>query len=133
MIFSPKMGLVQKLSALLIGMSSVAMSAITSALPTQVSGQLIDLSCYSENKDNIGNHHINKGLTCAQACAREDFEVGLLAQHGTIYHVHGGLAANSNAKLIPHMSKLVTVTGYLSKENGQNVIASDDLQVANKE
>jgi hypothetical protein len=133
MIRSIKMGLAQKLSALLIGISSVAMSAITSSLPNQVSGQLIDLSCYSENKDNIGNHHINKGLTCAQACAREGFEVGLLARDGTIYHVHGGLAANSNAKLIPHLSKLVTITGYLSKEKGQDVIASDDLQVANKE
>jgi hypothetical protein len=133
MICSLKMGILQKASALLVGMSSVGMFAITSFLPNQVSGQLIDLSCYSENKDNIGNHHINKGLTCAQACAREGFEVGLLAQDGTIYHVHGGLAANSNAKLILHMSKLVTIIGYLSKEKGQNVIASDDLQVANKE
>jgi hypothetical protein len=133
MICSPKNYVVQKIATLLIGTTSVAVLAVTSPLPNQVTGQLVDLSCYSENKDNIGNHHINRGLTCAQACAREGFEVGLLTRDGTVYHVHGGLTANSNAKLAPHMSKFVTITGVISKEKGQDVIASDGLKEVDKD
>lgn len=123
----------QKLLTFLIVLSSVAMLGMAFSSSTSMSGQLIDLSCYLENRDNIGNHHLNKGMTCAQACAREGFEVGLLTQDGTIYHVRGGVTANSNASLVPHMSKHVTIIGVISKEKGQNVIVSNNLQASETE
>jgi hypothetical protein len=128
MICSSDKCLAQKVLTLFVGMSSVAMLAMTSSSSDRVAGQLIDLSCYSENRDNVGNHHINKGMTCAQACAREGFEVGLLTLDGTIYHVRGGLTENRNARLVPYISKHVTLTGFISKEKSQNVITSHNLQ-----
>jgi len=93
-----------------------------------VSGQLIDLACYAQDKENTGNHHKNRGVICAQACAREGFAVGLLTQDGLLYRVTGDLAANYNAKLVPHMTHIVTLTGDVTRTDGQNVITANALK-----
>ena len=95
----------------------------------EVTGQLIDLACYAQDKENTGNHHKSRGLICAQACAREGFAVGLLTQDGTIYRVTGDLAANYNAKLVPQMTHIVTLTGDVKHPDGQNVVAANALKV----
>jgi hypothetical protein len=69
-------------------------------------------------------------LNCARACALEGFPVGLLTTDGKVYHVTGDLAANSNAKLAPHMTKTVTITGDVSQKDGETIIAGSDLKVA---
>jgi hypothetical protein len=93
-----------------------------------VSGQLIDLACYSIDKDNTGNHHKNKGLMCARACALEGFAVGVLTAAGKVYEVTGPLAANSNAKLVPYMGQAVTLTGEVSERDGKSAIAAEDIR-----
>jgi hypothetical protein len=98
----------------------------------EVTGQLIDLSCYALDKENTGNHHKNRGLICAQACAREGFAVGLLTTDGKVYQVIGELAANYNAKLAPHMSHTVTLTGEISEKNHQTVITATSLKMISK-
>jgi hypothetical protein len=95
----------------------------------EITGQLIDLACYAQDKENTGNHHKNRGVICAQACAREGFAVGLLTQNGTVYRVTGDLAANYNAKLVPQMTRIVTLTGDVTHPGGQNVIAANALKV----
>jgi hypothetical protein len=95
-----------------------------------VTGQLIDLACYTLDKENVGLHHRNRGLDCARACAKEGFQVGLLTSDGKAYHIIGNLAANKNAKLWPHMAQTVTVTGTISEENGQTMIAGRDLEMS---
>jgi hypothetical protein len=120
-------------TALLLGLLSVAMVAFTSPISQPVTGTLIDLSCYSENKSNTDNHHMNRGMTCAQACAREGFEVALLTHDGTVYHLRGSLIAHKNAKLISRMSQTVTITGIISKVNGQNLLASESLTEFSRE
>ena len=94
-----------------------------------VTGQLIDLACYTQDKSNTGNQHKNRGLICAQACAREGFPVGLLTAAGRVYQVTGSLAADSNAKLVPHMAHTVTLTGEVSEKDGQLTIAASDLKM----
>jgi hypothetical protein len=95
-----------------------------------VTGQLIDIACYSQNKEDTANRHRGKGSICAQACAREGFAVGLLTTDGKLYQVMGELAANSNAKLVPHMGRAVTITGEVEEKDGEMVIlGSDDLKM----
>jgi hypothetical protein len=108
---------------------SVAVIAGAFERNDRVTGILIDLSCYSQDKNDTGNHHHDKGLVCAQACAREGFEVGVLTTDGTVYHVRGGLTDEGNAKLVPYMAQTVALTGKISKQEGQMVITSDELAV----
>jgi hypothetical protein len=92
-----------------------------------IRGQLIDLACYSEDKSNTGNAHKGYGLICARACALEGFPVGLLTANGKVYRIEGRLAANSNAKLVPHMAETVTISGETAEEDGQSTITADSL------
>ena len=93
-----------------------------------VTGQLIDLACYSLDKANTGNHHQHQGLNCARACALEGFAVGILTADGRVYEITGEWTANSNAKLVPHMAQTVTLTGEVREENGKLTIAANDLR-----
>lgn len=108
-----------------LGMRAFGQSSVT------VSGQLVDLACYSQNKADVGIAHHGKGLDCAQSCAKEGYQVGLLTSDGKVYHVIGGLAANKNAKLWPHMAQTVTITGSVSEQYGQQMLSADDLSLSN--
>jgi hypothetical protein len=114
--------------ALFLGFASVAIVSVAASSSSRVAGRLVDISCYSQDKNDTGNHHARKGMTCAQACAREGFEVGLLTPDGKLYHIRGGLSTKSNAKLIPYMSQNVTITGVFSEMNGQKMISAEDLE-----
>jgi hypothetical protein len=120
----------RRVAIIAIGVLLAAGSAAVAFLRSQsVTGQLIDLACYSQDASNTGNHHRNRGLICAQACAREGFAVGLLTSDGTVYQVAGGLTADSNAKLVPHMTETVIITGDVTEGGGQLTIAASDLRV----
>jgi hypothetical protein len=93
-----------------------------------VTGKLIDLACYSQNKEDTANGHRGKGVICAQACAREGFAVGLLTTGGKVYHVMGELAANSNARLVPQMGQVVIIAGEVKEKDGQMMIFGSDLK-----
>jgi hypothetical protein len=119
-----------KSAAVLVGTLLVA----TIVIPVfgnieSVTGQLIDLACYSQNKEDTANQHRGKGSICAQACAREGFPVGLLTTDGKVYQVMGELAANSNAKLVPYMGQAVTITGEVKEKDGQMMILGSDLKM----
>jgi hypothetical protein len=113
------------LVAAVLGAAIVPTPAATEA----VTGQVVDLACYMLDKGNTGVTHRGRGYACAQACAKEGFQVGLVTGDGKVYSISGGLAANKNAKLVPHMGHVVTITGDLSEKNGMTVIASNDLQM----
>lgn len=99
--------------------------------PETVTGRLVDLSCYSLNKEETGNaHRRGTAKICAQACAREGFDVGLLTSAGKVYVVRGGLTTDHNAKLVPHMSHNVTITGDVTEKNGVTELAASDLKMA---
>jgi hypothetical protein len=126
----------RKSAAVLIGslmVASIAAFVVPAFAATEtVSGQLIDLLCYSQNRENTGNAHHNKGYVCGQACAREGFPVAVLTSDGKVYQVTGDLAANKNDKLVPHIAQMVTVTGDVSEKDGITMIAGHDLTVVNK-
>jgi hypothetical protein len=119
-------------AAVLAGAFFFALAAPAFQETQTVTGQLVDLSCYSQDKDNAGNHHVERGFVCAQACAREGFEVGLLTPDGKVYHVRGELTAHSNSQLVPYMAETVTITGTVSEKEGQLLIVSSSLRQPGK-
>ena len=123
-----------KSAALFIGaMFVVSMARPGFATPETVTGKLVDMACYSMNKEETGNVHKRGGAKiCAQACAREGFDVGLLTTAGKVYVVRGGLTANHNAKLVPHMSHTVTISGEVSEKDGATELTAADLTMVSR-
>jgi hypothetical protein len=78
-----------------------------------VTGVLVDKACYTKDKANTTNAHKGMSETCAQDCAKKGNPVALVTPSGDVYDVMpmGDLAGPNNAKLVPHMSHTVTLTG----------------------
>jgi hypothetical protein len=85
------------------------------ALAADVTGVLVDKACYMKDKANTTNAHKGMGETCAQDCAKKGSPVALVTPSGEVYDVMpmGDLAGDKNAKLVPHMSHTVTLTGMV--------------------
>jgi hypothetical protein len=100
-----------------------------------ISGQLIDQSCYKMNSSNTGvDHKMPSGdvKDCAITCAKMGRPVALLTSDGKVYTVTGDLAANNNAKLVPHMSHKVELTGDVTETGGTMTIAATSLKMISK-
>src|ERR1022692_3148751 len=54
--------------------------------------------------------------------------VALLTSDGKVYVVTGDLVANNNAKLVPHMSHKVELTGDVTEKDGSLTIAATNLK-----
>ena len=107
-----------------------------SAFAAEVTGVLVDLACYTKDKANTTNAHKGMGETCAQACAKKGGTVALVTEKGDVYEVMtmGGLAGENNAKLVPHMSHTVTLTGDVtdSKDKKTKMIHATALKMISK-
>lgn len=86
------------------------------AFAADVTGILVDEACYNFSKANTTNAHKDMGDTCAQECAKKGNQVALVTKTGEVYEVMamGALAGEKNAKLVPHMSHTVTLTGSIA-------------------
>ncbi len=123
----------RKLAAGLIGAAFLlAIGAPAFAKTETLTGTLVDIACYSKDKANTTNAHKGMSETCAQDCAKMGMPVGLLTSDGKVYQVTGDLAANKNAKLVPHMSHTVELTGDVSEKDGKMMIAANDLKMVKK-
>ena len=58
--------------------------------------------------------------------------VTLLMAEGKVYTIYLGLAANSNAKLIPHMGYMVEMTGDTMDMSGKMMMTAADLKMMAK-
>ena len=116
-------------STLLAGFTVAACGTSAAPRAETITGQVVDLACYMLDKANTGNTHRNRGYACAQACAKEGFQVGLVAGDGKVYQIAGSLAANKNAKLVPHMGHTVSISGDVGEKDGMPLITADDLQM----
>ena len=113
----------------------VALSAPAFATTETVKGQIVDQSCYKMDKSNTGkDHKMPKGDTtdCAIACAKAGRPMALLTSDGKVYELAGGLAAEKNAKIIPHVSHTVEVTGDVTEKDGKMMIAADSLKMISR-
>ena len=113
----------------------LALSTMAFAATQTISGQLIDQMCYKLNKSNTGvDHKMPDGDTaaCATSCAKMGQPVALLTSDGKVYTVTGDLAANNNAKLVPHLSHKVELTGDVTEKGGTMTIAATNLKMISK-
>jgi hypothetical protein len=116
--------------------AAILFGITTSAFAAEVTGVLVDLACYTKDKANTTNAHKGMGETCAQACAKKGGTVALVTEKGEVYEVMtmGGLAGENNAKLVPHMSHTVTLTGDVvdSKDKKTKMIHATTLKMISK-
>ena len=98
-----------------------------------VTGQVVDYKCYARNRANTGHDH-DQGRECAMACVKwEGDPVGLVAADGRVFQLAGGLVADNNAKVAPHLTHTVTITGDVYEKDGTLMIASNDLKMAQRD
>ena len=114
----------------------VALSAPAVAKTETVKGQVVDQSCYLMDKaNNKGkDHKMKTGDTadCAAACAKMGRPMALVTADGKVYEITGGLAAEKNAKIIPHIAHTVEVTGDVTEKDGKMAIAADTLTMISR-
>src|SRR5712691_9500515 len=116
------------LGAAMAGLVIMASAATALAKTETVTGQVIDLYCYSRDKAATGMDH-RDGRECALACAKwEGQPVGLLTADGKVYQLAGALVADNNAKIAPHVTHTVTITGDVTEKDGVQILTAGDLQ-----
>jgi hypothetical protein len=100
-----------------------------------VKGQIVDAACYKMDKSNNGvDHKMPKGDTkdCAIGCAKAGRPMAILTAEGKVYELGGGLAAEKNAKIVPHVGHTVEVTGDVMEQDGKTTITADTLKMISK-
>ncbi|MBW8866105.1 MAG: hypothetical protein JF610_02050 [Acidobacteria bacterium] len=99
-------------------------------------GKIVDVSCYNMDKAaNAGkDHKMPKGDTpdCATGCAKAGRPMAILTDDGKVYELTGGLAADKNAKIVPHVAHTVEVTGDVSEKDGKMTITADSLKMVSR-
>lgn len=117
------------LTALTCALCVILWSAPAAARTETITGQVVDLNCLNlETKANAGMDHVPQGRECAWACARWWGQpVGILTADGKVYQLTGGLVADNNAKIAPHVTHTVTITGDVTEKDGMTMLAANDL------
>jgi hypothetical protein len=114
----------------------MALTAPAFARTETIKGQIVDESCYKMDKANAGvDHKMPKGDTkdCAIGCAKAGQPMAILTSDGKVYEIAGGLAANKNAKIVPHVGHTVEVTGdVMDHGGGKMMISADALKMVSK-
>ena len=113
----------------------LALGAPAFAATETIKGQIVDQACYKMDKSNNGvDHKMPKGDTkdCAIGCAKAGRPLALLTSDGKVYEIAGGLAADKNAKLIPHVAHTVEITGDVMDHGGSMMITADSLKMISK-
>jgi hypothetical protein len=123
------------LGGLIVAAFVFALGSPAFAKTETVKGQIVDQACYTMDKSNTGvDHKMPKGDTkdCALACAKAGRPMAILTSDGKLYELGGGLAAEKNAKIIPHISHTVEVTGEVTEKDGKLVIVADALKMISR-
>jgi len=119
----------------LVAAFAFALGTTAFAKTETVKGRVVDQACYLMDKTNTGvDHKMPKGDTkdCAIGCAKAGRPMALLTADGKVYEIGGGLAADKNAKIIPHIAHTVEVTGEVTEKDGKMMIAADSLTMISK-
>jgi len=108
----------------------VTLSAPAWAKTMTVKGQVVDEGCSLREMGNKADKEKASEMEqCAIDCAKRGEPVALLTADGKVYRITGGLAANNNAKLVPHMNHTVEITGDVTEKDGRVLIAANELKM----
>jgi hypothetical protein len=113
----------------------IALTAPLFAATETVKGRIVDQSCYLKDmKNNTGADHKMPAdvAGCAVACAKKGNPMALLTDDGKVYTLAGGLAADMNAKIVPHVGHVVEVTGDVVTTAGKMTITAADLKMVSR-
>ena len=120
----------QLLTPLAAALFLVTLSAPAWAKTMTVKGQVVDEGCsLREMGDKADKEKASEMEQCAIDCAKRGEPVALLTADGKVYRITGGLAANNNAKLVPHMNHTVEITGDVTEKDGKVLIAANELKM----
>jgi len=112
----------RSVAAFAIAACAAGASMSLHAATETITGEVISLSCYMNDKTKVGR----KGAACALATVKwEGNPAGLLTADGKVYQIAGGLTARNNEKLWPILGHTVTITGEVSQTAGMPTIAAD--------
>ena len=107
----------------------LAIAAPLFAAPETITGEVISLSCYTQDKTEIGR----KGYTCALATIKwEGNPAGILTADGKLYQLTGAVLGKNNIKIADHIAHTVTVTGTVYEKAGMTMLSSDTLTMVSK-
>ena len=125
----------QRLLTCMTIVAVVLVSVPAFAKTETVKGQIVDQACYT--KDMVNNKGVDHKMPadtkdCAIACAKKGQPLALLTSDGKVYTIAGDLAANNNAKLIPHLSHTVEITGDTMDMNGKMMITAADVKMISR-
>ena len=116
----------RSIATVLIAVCVSDWAAFATAETQTVSGTVVSLSCYFNDKKNIGK----AGALCENATVKyEGNPAGIVTEDGKVYQLAGGLAANNNAKAIPLLGHSVTVKGDVTQKAGISVLSADDASM----
>ena len=116
----------RSVAVLMVGLFAGSFAAPAFAKTETVTGEVISLSCYFQNKANVGR----AGMICAIATVKwEGNPAGLLTADGKVFQLAGGLVARNNAKVVPLLGHTVTITGDVYEKDGITMIAADDAKM----
>jgi hypothetical protein len=98
-----------------------------------LTGQLVDKVCYlGDPKANRGDNHPGMASDCATTCAQKGSAVALVTDEGKLYEIAGPLAADNNAKLVPHIAHTVEIRGDVTEQYGEFTIVAADLKMIHR-
>jgi hypothetical protein len=103
----------------------VVLAAPAFAKSETVKGEIVDQTCYTKDKKNVGASH----KECADTCAKKGAPLAILTPEGKVYQITGGLAADNTAKLVAHVTHTVEITGDVTEKDGKMMIAADALKM----
>ena len=116
-----------RVRAAMVALAFAAASAVSAlAAPVTVKGELVDQACYTKDKANKGADHKD----CTEKCMKKGSPVALVTASGEVYTITGEYAANMNAKLVPHATHTVEVTGEVTEKDGKKMIDVTALKMA---
>ena len=93
-----------------------------------VKGEVVDQTCYMKDHAKVGDAHKDCGVTCA----KKGQPMALLTDDGKLYQITGDLAKDNNAKLVPHVSHTVEITGDVTEKDGKMMLEADSLKMISK-
>jgi hypothetical protein len=112
----------------------VALGAPAFAKAETVKGQIVDQTCYLKEKAaNPAKDPIaGEDPQCAVECAKRGAPMALVTSDGTVYRITGELAANMNAKIVPHVLHTVEISGDVTARDGKHTINGASLKMISK-
>ncbi len=94
------------------------------AAPQTLTGEVISLNCYSQNKRNVGK----VGYLCALGDVKwEGNPPALLTADGKVYQIAGPVVSDNNARVAPLLGHQVTITGEVSEYLGLSIIKTGEI------